>query len=47
MKDIVNLLPTLLIGVSCTFIGIAKIYGLAYGIEGGPNKKFSHKLCGS
>jgi hypothetical protein len=40
-------LPLLLVGSTFTFFGVAKIYGLARGVEGGSEKPFREKLCGA
>ncbi len=40
-------LPPLVIGCTFTLLGLAKLYGLARGIEGGANKPISQRLCGT
>jgi len=40
-------LPTLVIGMSFTLLGAAKLYGLSRGIEGGGGKPLSQRMCGT
>jgi len=40
-------LPLLLVGSTFTFLGVAKTYGLARRVEGGCEKPFGEKLCGT
>jgi hypothetical protein len=39
--------PLFAVGVSFTFLGVAKLYGVRRGIEGGCDKRFGEKLCGT
>ena len=39
--------PLLLVGSMFTFFGVAKIYGLSRGVEGGCGKPVGEKLCGT
>jgi hypothetical protein len=40
-------LPLLLVGTMFTLLGVAKTYGALRGIEGGCDKSFGVKLCGT
>jgi hypothetical protein len=39
--------PLLAVGTCFTCLGVAKIYGALHGIEGGCDKRFGDKLCGT
>ncbi|MDB2686818.1 hypothetical protein N9Y42_06360 [Mariniblastus sp.] len=39
--------PLTLLGLTFTFLGCVKLYGIARGIEGGARKPFSERLCGT
>ena len=45
--ELLNTLPILVVGLALTFVGSAKLYGFTKGIEGGANKSFKDKLCGT
>jgi hypothetical protein len=45
--DLANWLPSLVMGLLFTTIGILKIYGLVYGIEGGGRKPLKQRMCGT
>ncbi len=40
-------LPTVVIGSMFTLLGVAKLIGLAQGIEGGRGQSFVKRLCGT
>lgn len=40
-------IPPLTVGIMFTTLGCLKIYGLLKGIEGGADKSFSERLCGT
>jgi hypothetical protein len=40
-------LPPLLVGLSFTGLGAAKVYGLARGIQGGGGKPARERVCGT
>jgi hypothetical protein len=47
MAELLIWVPTALVGVSFTGLGLIKVYGLARGIVGGGGKPASQRLCGS
>ena len=46
MPALPNWLPPLVVGVSFTSLGLLKLYALAKGIEGGPDKPWLTRLRG-
>ncbi len=47
MISVSDWIPLLAVGVTFTFLGVAKLYGVFRGIEGGCDKGFGEKLCGT
>jgi hypothetical protein len=47
MISIGDWLPPLVVGMTFTLLGAAKMYGALRGIEGGCDKTFGEKLCGT
>ena len=47
MISITDWLPPLAVGITFTFLGALKMYGALRGVQGGCEKTFGEKLCGS
>ncbi len=45
--QVIEWLPSALVGAWFLGFGILKLYGLAAGIEGGARAPFSRRLCGT
>lgn len=46
IANIANWLPPLTMAILFTTMGLLKIYGLVYGIEGGGGKPLKQRMCG-
>jgi hypothetical protein len=47
MSDVINWLIPALVGTAFTVMACFKFYGLTRGIDGGADKPFTTRLCGS
>jgi hypothetical protein len=47
ISTLANWLPPLLVGISFTFLGSLKLYGVLWGIVGGHEKPLMTQLCGT
>jgi hypothetical protein len=47
MPEFFSWFPQALVGTLLTLMGLLKLFGLAYGIEGGQGRPLSRRLCGT